>query len=254
MLKASRNRETEFNDMKTKKNQRNPDALRERPSCRETSAGFTLIELLVVIAIIGILASMLLPVLGRSKEKARSIQCLSNTRQIAMASALYAEDFQGRHVSYSAGTDRKKLLYPYLSQGKSNADTAAGQVWNCPSNKNPPVSAGFGFNTLMNNVHIFSIASPVATVDIADAGLNAAGVYTLSTHLMPPSAVQTAALGRPNPRHQDESAVNVGYIDGHAETTPVAAPFYPGVAGNWMGNGITDPVDPNYKDQLWDTY
>jgi prepilin-type N-terminal cleavage/methylation domain-containing protein len=53
---------------------------------------FTLIELLVVIAVIGLLAAMLLPVLGRSKEAGRGAACISNLRQIGVAIQLYIQD------------------------------------------------------------------------------------------------------------------------------------------------------------------
>jgi prepilin-type N-terminal cleavage/methylation domain-containing protein/prepilin-type processing-associated H-X9-DG protein len=68
----------------------------------QSRRAFTLVELLVVIAIIGVLSSILLPALARSRERARGIVCLNNAKQLMLGWMNYADDHGGR-LAYNLG-------------------------------------------------------------------------------------------------------------------------------------------------------
>ena len=75
---------------------------------------FTLIELMVVIAIIGILVSLLLPVLGQARQKAIAVQCVNNLKQILISTAMYSES---NDDAFPSRDTTKKITYDDLLAG-----------------------------------------------------------------------------------------------------------------------------------------
>ena len=116
---------------------------------------FTLIELLVVIAIIAILAAILFPVFAQAKAAAKKSTCLSNTKQIGVATVLYEGDYDdiiplAGYQNFVANTPTTWmfLVDPYVKSGYPDTTSKEGGlgfgVFQCPDFTPPPGTTGAG--------------------------------------------------------------------------------------------------------------
>ena len=186
---------------------------------------FTLIELLVVIAVVALLAAFLFPVFSRVRERARQTQCLSNLRQLGLATSQYAQDSDD-HYPYGGdpgdlNTDswqdsEKGKYWPAIQSMKANHQTLpnvmAGYVkdrnlWRCPDD------SGFDFGGAFEDLPLAAHPSCFQAFGMS---------YGYTTLL----ALDGQTVG---------SVRAWSYLPPYSEHNPVEVPLFSDQVGRWHG-------------------
>jgi prepilin-type N-terminal cleavage/methylation domain-containing protein/prepilin-type processing-associated H-X9-DG protein len=204
----------------------------------QKNCGFTLIELLVVIAIIAILAAILFPVFAQAREKARSASCLSNNKQVGLASMMYIQDYDETFPAEPWYGGNAGDGVPVLGSGDPGASPfnykdelapyiKSQQIWICPTDRpngtltTAPPNMGYHMNGNVITRTGLSQAAIVATSTLFIMRESGLGYVFNRAYLRPIPTycddVVAYEQGSPNQYMPHMKGYNLTFADGHAK-------------------------------------